>query len=84
MVRLTEILIWEDCDVCDEIFTIREQQVKGSTFIVCGLGTDRNGLLAAGPDLAGYHFTIRLAGFCRTKTGVWRVKYKAAGTCRKI
>ena len=49
-----------------------------------GLGTDRNGLLAAGPDLAGYQFTIRLAGFCRTKTGVWRVKYKAAGTCRKI
>ena len=48
------------------------------------LGTDRNGLLAAGPDLAGYQFTIRLAGFCRTKTGVWRVKYKAAGTCRKI
>ena len=48
------------------------------------VGTDRNGLLAAGPDLAGYQFTIRLAGFCRTKTGVWRVKYKAAGTCRKI
>ena len=48
------------------------------------LGTDRNGLLAAGPDLAGYQFTIRLAGFCRTKTGVWRVKYQAAGTCRKI
>ena len=52
--------------------------------IACGIGTDRNGLLAAGPDLAGYQFTIRLAGFCRTKTGVWRVKYKAAGTCRKI
>ena len=51
---------------------------------ICRLGTDRNGLLAAGPDLAGYQFTIRLAGFCRTKTGVWRVKYKAAGTCRKI
>ena len=49
-----------------------------------GIGTDRNGLLAAGPDLARYQFTIRLAGFCRTKTGVWRVKYKAAGTCRKI
>ena len=48
------------------------------------LGTDWNGLLAAGPDLAGYQFTIRLAGFCRAKTGVWRVKYKAAGTCRKI
>ena len=24
----------EDCVVCDEVFTIREQQVKGSTFIV--------------------------------------------------
>ena len=48
------------------------------------IGTDPNGLLAAGPDLAGYQFTIRLAGFCRTKTGVWRVKYKAAGTCRKF
>ena len=33
MVRLTEILIREDCD---ELFTIREQQVKGSTFIVGG------------------------------------------------
>ena len=36
MVRLTEILIREDCVVCDELFTIREQQVKGSTFIVSG------------------------------------------------
>ena len=48
------------------------------------IGTDRNGRLAAGPDLAGYQFTIRLAGICRTRTGVRRVKYKAAGTCRKI
>ena len=47
---------------------------------VNSLGTDRNGLLAAGPDLAGYQFTIRLAGFCRTKTGVWRVKYKIVFT----
>ena len=52
--------------------------------VMLQLGTDRNGLLAAGPDLARYQFTIRLAGFCWTKTGVWRVKYKAAGTCRKI
>ena len=33
------------------------------------LGTDRNGLLAAGPDFAGYQSIIRLAGFCRTGTG---------------
>ena len=39
------------------------------------LGTDRIGLFAAGPDLAG---------FCRTGTGGFRVKYKAAGTCRKV
>ena len=48
------------------------------------LGTDRNGLLAAGPDFAGYQSIIRLAGFCRTGTGVWKVEYKAAGTCRKF
>ena len=40
------------------------------------LGTDRNGLLAARPDFAGYQSNIRLAGFCRTGTGLWRVKYK--------
>ena len=57
---------------------------SGTSVSQSGIGTDRNGLLAAGPDLAGYQFAIRLAGFCRTKTGVWRVKYKAAGTCRKI
>ena len=49
-----------------------------------GIGTDRNGLLAAGPDFAGYQSIIRLAGFCRTGTGVRRVKYRAAGTCRKF
>jgi len=37
------------------------------------VGTDRIGLLAAGPYLAG---------FCRTGTGGFRVKYKAAGSCR--
>ena len=46
------------------------------------IGTDRIGLLAAGPDLAGFRSKIRLAGFCRTGTGGFRVKYKAAGTCR--
>ena len=44
--------------------------------MMSSVGTDRNGLLAAGPDLAGYQFTIRLAGFCRTKTGVWRVNIR--------
>ena len=53
------------------------------------IGTNRNGLLAAGPDFAGpdfagpdfagYQSIIRSAGFCRTVTGVMRVKYKAAG-----
>ena len=42
-------------------------------------GISRNGLLAAGPDFAGYQSIIRLAGFCRTGTGVMRVKYKADG-----
>ena len=41
--------------------------------IASQVGTDRIGLLAAGPDLAG---------FCRTGTGGFRVKYKAAGSCR--
>ena len=50
----------------------------------CGLGTDRSGVLAAGPDFAGYQSIIRLAGFCWTGTGVRRVKYKAAGTCLRI
>ena len=49
-----------------------------------GIGTDRNGLLAPGPDLTGFQSIIRLAGFCRTGTGVRKVKYKATGTCRKI
>ena len=41
-------------------------------------------ILAAGPDFDGYQSIIRLAGFCRTGTVVRKVKYKAAGTCRKI
>ena len=36
-------------------------------------------LLAAGPGFAGYQSIIRLAGFCRTGTGVRKVEYKAAG-----
>ena len=51
--------------------------------ILFSIGTDRDGLLAAGPDFAGYQYIIRLAGFCRTEPVFKRVKYKAAGTCRK-
>ena len=40
------------------------------------------GKLAAGPDFAGYQSITRLAGFCRAGTGVRRVKYNVAGTCR--
>ena len=47
-----------------------------------GIRTDRIGLLAAGPDLAGFRSKIRLAEVCRTGTGGFRVKYKAAGICR--
>ena len=54
-----------------EVCTISDMKMcfQDDTHFVCkhGVGTDRNGLLAAGPDLAGYQFTIRLAGFCRTK-----------------
>ena len=35
-------------------------------------------LLAAGPGFVGYQSILRLAGFYRTGTGVWRVEYKAA------
>ena len=54
----------------------------GNCMSIMVIGTDRIGLLAAGPDLARFRSKIRLAGFCRTGTGGFRVKYKAAGTCR--
>ena len=37
------------------------------------IGTDRDELLAAGPDFAGYKYIIRLAGFCRTERVFKRV-----------
>ena len=36
MVRLTEILIRKEFDAFSEVFTICEQHVKGSTFIMGG------------------------------------------------
>ena len=34
-----------------------------------GLGTDRSGVLAAGPEMAGYQSIFRFAGFCMGETG---------------
>ena len=53
-------------------------QNKGESL---SLGIDRIGVLAAGPDSAGFESQIRQAGFCRTVTGGFRVTKKAAGFC---
>ena len=52
------------------VIVVAESRIR---MLSVGLRTHRIGLLAAGPDHAG---------FCRTGTGGFRVKYKAAGSCR--
>ena len=63
LVFMRDASVWTLTFIYDQLFL---NSLSYNTLLGGGLGTDRSGVLAAGPETAGNRSHFRLAGFCRT------------------